>query len=129
MRINWLGTTAVALVIGTGAVVAQTQTDQKREETPRAEQSKSKDANRPAAAQKGQAEQQKAQTAQPEPKAGAKEQRGEANTPQLRKQAQEPQHQAAHQAEPGSAEARRAFIGGLAAEPRAAESARHQAGG
>ena len=34
MRINWLGTTAVALLIGTGAVVAQ-QPDQKREEAPR----------------------------------------------------------------------------------------------
>jgi hypothetical protein len=41
MAINWLGTTAVALVIGTGAVIAQSQTDQKREEGPRAQQTPS----------------------------------------------------------------------------------------
>ena len=40
MKINWLATTAVALVIGSGAVIAQTQSEQKREESPRAQQTK-----------------------------------------------------------------------------------------
>ena len=79
MTINWLGTTALALVIGTGVVVAQSQPDaSKREESPRA-QAPSKDADRPAA------DERKDRAAQPEPKAGAKD-RGEAD----RKQAQEP---------------------------------------
>ena len=50
MTVNWLATTAVALVIGTGAVVAQSQPDlQNREEGRRAQILPSKDADRPAA--------------------------------------------------------------------------------
>src|SRR5947209_12858504 len=78
MRLNWLATTAVALVIGSGAVIAQTQSEQKREEGPRAQTKDEKD-------------RQKGRTAQPEQK-GKEQQRGEANTPGERKQAQEPQH-------------------------------------
>ena len=37
MRINWLGTTAIAFLIGTGAVVAQQSDTQKGEEGPRAQ--------------------------------------------------------------------------------------------
>ena len=87
MNVNWLATTAVALVIGTGAVIAQSQTDQKREEGPRAQQTPSKDAEPATPAER------KGRTAQPEPKGGAKEtQRGEAPVPAERKQqAQEPQ--------------------------------------
>lgn len=65
MKFNWLATTAVALVIGSGAVIAQTQSEQKREETPRAQAPASKDQK-------------------------AKEKRGEAASPAERKQAQEP---------------------------------------
>jgi len=79
MRLNWLATTAVALVIGSGAVIAQTQSEQKREEGPRAQQTKDEK------------DRQKGRTAQPEQK-GKEQQRGEANTPAERKQAQEPQH-------------------------------------
>src|SRR5436305_938740 len=43
MRLNWLATTAVALVIGSGAVIAQTQSEQKREEGPRAQTKDEKD--------------------------------------------------------------------------------------
>ena len=42
MKVNWFATTAVALMFGTGAVIAQSQTDQKREETPRAQQTPSR---------------------------------------------------------------------------------------
>ncbi len=79
MRLNWLATTAVAVVIGSGAVIAQTQSEQKREEGPRAQQTKDEK------------DRQKGRTAQPEQK-GKEQQRGEANTPAKRKQAQEPQH-------------------------------------
>ena len=59
MNINWLATTAVALVIGTGAVIAQSQTEQKREEGPRAQQTPSKDAEPATPAER------KSRTAQP----------------------------------------------------------------
>jgi hypothetical protein len=96
MRINWLGTTAVALLIGTGAVVAQ-QPDQKREEAPRAQtpsasspSAPSKDAEHPGAGEQRPADRMKDRTTRSEPKAGAKEpQRGEAASPSERKQAQE----------------------------------------
>jgi len=63
MRLNWLATTAVALVIGSGAVIAQTQSEQKREEGPRAQQTKDEK------------DRQKGRTAQPEQK-GKEQQRG-----------------------------------------------------
>jgi len=83
MKISWLGTTAVALVIGSGAVVAQSQNEQKREETPRAQQTQSKDSEPGAADRKG-------RSALPDAKGATKEpQRGE--SPSDRKQqAQEP---------------------------------------
>ena len=97
MRINWLGTTAVALLIGTGAVVAQ-QPDQKREEVPRtqspsasSQSAPSKDAEHPGAGEQRPADRIKDRTTQSETKAGAKEpQRGEAASPSERRQAQEP---------------------------------------
>jgi hypothetical protein len=97
MRINWLGTTAVALLIGTGAVVAQ-QPDQKREEAPRTQSpsasspsAPSKDAEHPGAGEQRPADRMKDRTTQSEPKAGAKEPpRGEAASPSERRQAQEP---------------------------------------
>jgi hypothetical protein len=97
MTINWLGTTAVALLIGTGAVIAQTQSDlpQKRDEGPRAQtpstQTPSRDAERPAAGEQRPADRMKDRTTQSEPKAGAKESlRGEGASPPDRRQAQEP---------------------------------------
>jgi len=86
MKLSWLGTTAVALVIGSGAVIAQSQTDQKREEGPRAQQNQSKDRDAASPADR------KDRRAQPEQKGGAKEQqRGESAPPAERKQqAQEP---------------------------------------
>src|SRR5947209_5694724 len=83
MRLNWLATTAVALVIGSGAVIAQTQSEQKREEGPRAQQTKD---------EKAEADGQKNRTGQPEQKGGKEQQGGEANTTAEPKQAQEPQH-------------------------------------
>jgi len=98
MKINWLGTTAVALLIGTGAVIAQTQPDlpQKRDEGPRAQtpstQTPSREAERPAAGEQRPADRMKDRTTQSEPKAGAKElQRGEGASPPDRRQAEEPQ--------------------------------------
>jgi hypothetical protein len=98
MKINWLGTTAVALLIGTGAVIAQTPPDvpQKRDEGPRAQtpsvQTPSRDAERPAAGEQRPADRMKDRTTQSEPKAGAKElQRGEGVSPPDRRQAEEPQ--------------------------------------
>jgi hypothetical protein len=87
MRLSWLGTTAVALVIGSGAAIAQSQTEQKREEGPRPEQNQSKDTDRPPTADE---RARKDRSTQPDPKGGAKEQqRGE--VPGDRKQqAQEP---------------------------------------
>jgi hypothetical protein len=100
MTINWLGTTAVALLIGTGAVIAQTQSDlpQKRDEGPRAQtpstQTPSRDAERPAAGEQRPADRMKDRTTQSEPKAGAKESlRGEGASPTDRRQAQEPPQQ------------------------------------
>jgi hypothetical protein len=95
MTTKWLGTTAIALVIGSGAVIAQSQPDlpQKREENPRAQTPSlpSKEADRPAAGEHQPADRLKNRAAQPEPKAGAKEpQRGEGPSPLERKQAQEP---------------------------------------
>jgi hypothetical protein len=93
--IKWLGTTAVALAIGTGAVVAQSQREmpQRGEDGPRAQTPSlpSKDADRPAAGEQRPADRQKDRAAQPEPKAGAKEpQRAEDKSAPERKQAQEP---------------------------------------
>ncbi|MEN3385067.1 MAG: hypothetical protein V7608_5111 [Hyphomicrobiales bacterium] len=97
MTIKWLGTTAIALVIGSGAVIVQAQPDlpKKREESPRAQAPSlpSKEADRPAAGEYQQqpADRLKNRAAQPEPKAGAKgPQRGEGPAPLERKQAQEP---------------------------------------
>ena len=87
MKMSWLGTTAVALVIGSGAVIAQSQTEQKREEGPRPQQNQSKDTDRPPTADE---RAKKDRSTQPDRKGGAKEQqRGE--VPGDRKQqAQEP---------------------------------------
>jgi Protein of unknown function (DUF1236) len=89
--IKWLGTTAVALAIGTGAVVAQSQRDmpQKGDDSPRAQSPK--EADRPAAAEQRPSDRAKDRAAQPEPKAGAKEpQRAEDKSAPERRQAQEP---------------------------------------
>ena len=88
MRINWLYTTALALVIGAGAAIAQSpEGSQKREESPRAQSpaSQSREMDRPAAQSKemdrGAADRIK-ERAQSEPKGGAKDvQRGEAPPP------------------------------------------------
>ena len=90
MAIKWLTTTAVALMIGTGAVIAQSQSDmqQKREEGTRA-QTPSKDAERPAAGEQRSGDHMKGRAEQTEPRAGTKElQRGETASPGERKQAQ-----------------------------------------
>jgi hypothetical protein len=97
MTVNWLGTTAIALIIGASAVLAQSQPDstQKRDESPRAQSPSvpSKDAERPAE-EKRPVERAKDRAGQAEPKAGAKEpQRGEAASTSERKQAQEPSQQ------------------------------------
>src|SRR4051812_16244533 len=99
MRINWLGSTAVAILIGTGAVVAQ-QPDQKREEAPRTQSpsasspsAPSKDAEHPSAREQRPADRMKDGTTQSEPKAGKEPQRGEAASPSERRQAQEPSQQ------------------------------------
>jgi hypothetical protein len=84
MRINWLYTTAIALVIGAGAAIAQApDSAQKRDEGPRAQSpaAQSKEMDRPAA---------KERAAQPEQKGGPKDmQRGE-GPGERSKQAQEP---------------------------------------
>src|SRR5258705_539863 len=93
MTIKWLGTTAIALLIATGAVIAQSPQEQKHEEGPRAQtpSAPSKDADRPAAGEERPAADRKDRAARPEPKAGAKEpQRGEPASPSERtKQSQE----------------------------------------
>lgn len=94
---KWLGTAAVALVIGTGAVIAQTSPDssQKREDSPRAQaptkQAPMKDAESPSAGE----QRQKDRTAeQPDSKAAPKDmkdtQRSEDKAAPQRQQAQEP---------------------------------------
>lgn len=109
MTINWLATTAVALLIGTGAVIAQSQPDMpKREEGPRAQTPSlpSKDADRPAAGEQ-RPDRLKDRAAQPEPKAGKEPRRGETASPPERKQAQEPrdsQPTKQSQGEPGRGE-------------------------
>jgi Protein of unknown function (DUF1236) len=95
MKTNFLYSTAVLLLIGGGAAIAQSpDVSQKREESPRAQTpaaqspaAHSKETDRPAAADRMK------ERAQSEQKGGAKEmQRGEAPTPSERsKQAQEPQ--------------------------------------
>jgi hypothetical protein len=84
MKINWLYTTAVALVIGAGAAIAQApDAAQKRDEGTRAQSpaAQSKEMDRPAA---------KERAAQPEQKGGGKDmQRGE-GPGERSKQAQEP---------------------------------------
>jgi hypothetical protein len=95
MKINWLYTTAIALVISAGAAIAQApDASQKREEGTRAQSpaAQSKEADRPAAGERmkeraGQAEQKAGQSEQ---KGGAKDmQRGE-GPGERSKQAQEP---------------------------------------
>ena len=95
MKTSFLYSTAVLLLIGGGAAIAQSPDgSQKREESPRAQTpaaqspaAHSKETDRPAAADRMK------ERAQSEQKGGAKEmQRGEAPTPSERsKQAQEPQ--------------------------------------
>ncbi len=100
MAIKWLMTTAVALMIGTGAVIAQSQSDmqQKREEGTRA-QTPSKDAERPAAGEQRSGDHMKGRAEQTEPRAGTKElQRGETASPGERKQAQEPSREPSREA-------------------------------
>jgi hypothetical protein len=94
---KWLGTAAVALVIGTGAVIAQTSPDvsQKGEDSPRAQapakQAPMKDAESPSTGE----QRQKDRTAQqPDSKAAPKDmkdtQRSEDKSAPQRQQAQEP---------------------------------------
>jgi hypothetical protein len=72
MTINWLGTTAIAVIIGASAVLAQSQPDstQKRDESPRAQSPSvpSKDAERPAAEEKRPADRAKDRAGQAEQK-------------------------------------------------------------
>ena len=134
MKTSFLYSTAVLLLIGGGAAIAQSpDVSQKREESPRAQTpaaqspaAHSKETDRPAAADRMK------ERAQSEQKGGAKEmQRGEAPTPSERsKQAQEPQGREFEGADPAkSGSARpaqpraRAFEHG-AAEGRAAGSRR-----
>ncbi|MGY2844389.1 hypothetical protein ACVIWU_005740 [Bradyrhizobium sp. USDA 4509] len=100
MRINWLYTTAMALVIGAGPAIAQSpEGSQKREESPRAQSpaSQSREMDRPAAQSKemdrGGAADRIKERAQSEPKGGTKDmQRGEVPSPAERsKEAQKPQ--------------------------------------
>ncbi|MDB5636594.1 MAG: putative exported protein of unknown function [Bradyrhizobium sp.] len=107
MKINWLGTTAIVLLIGTGTSIAQSPPDlpqkrdegsralpQKREEAPRAQTPglPSKEAERPAAGQSRPTDRLEQRAAEPEPKAGAKEpRRGEAPSPAEPKRAEERQ--------------------------------------
>jgi hypothetical protein len=95
MTINWLATTAIAVIIGAGAVLAQSQPDstQKRDESPRDQSPSvpSKDAERPGAQEKRPVDRAIDRARQAEPKTGAEEQRrGEAASPPERKQAEEP---------------------------------------
>ena len=83
MKVNWFATTAVALMFGTGAVIAQSQTDQKREETPRAQQTPSKNE-----AERG--DRQQGRNAQSDQK-GAKGPHGQAGTAGDHKQTQDQQ--------------------------------------
>jgi hypothetical protein len=82
MKLGWLTTTAIALLIGTGAVIAQSQTDQKRDETPRAQA--------PSKNETGGADPRQGRSAQPDQK-GPQDPRGQAGTSGDRKQAQEHQ--------------------------------------
>jgi len=99
MRINWLYTTAMALVIGAGPAIAQSPEGSQREESPRAQSpaSQSREMDRPAAPSKemdrGSAADRIKERAQSESKGGAKDmQRGEAPSPAERsKEAQKPQ--------------------------------------
>jgi hypothetical protein len=85
MLTKWVTTSAIALVIGTGAVFAQSPDQPQKHEEGSRTQTPSKDAEKPAG------EHMKGRAEQGEPKAGAKEtQRGEAASPTERKQAQEP---------------------------------------
>jgi hypothetical protein len=97
MRINWLYTTAVALVIGTGAAIAQApDAAQKRDEGTRAQSpaAQSKEMDRPAAKERG------GQAEQKEQKGGPKDmQRGE-GPGERSKQAQEPAGRAGKDKEP-----------------------------
>src|ERR1700746_3912336 len=90
MRNNWLGTAAIALVIGTGSAFAQ-QSDlpQKRDEAGSRTSVPSKDAERPAAHEQRSPGVSNDRAAQREPGAAAEPRRGEM-TPQ-REQAQEQQ--------------------------------------
>ncbi len=99
MRINWLYTTAMALVIGAGPAISQSpEGSQKREESPRAQSpaSQSREMVRPPARSKeidrGGAADRIKERAQSEPNGGAEDmQRGEVPSPAERsKEAQEP---------------------------------------
>jgi hypothetical protein len=89
MKANWIYTTAIALVIGAGAAIAQAPDTQKRDEGPRGQSpaAQSKETDRPAASDR-----MKERAAQPEQKGGGKDmQRGEGPSQSERsKQAQEP---------------------------------------
>ncbi len=100
MRINWLYTTAMALVIGAGPAISQSpESSRKREESPHAQSpaSQSREMDRPPAQSKeidhGGAADRIKERAQSEPKGGAEDmQRGEAPSPAERsKEAREPQ--------------------------------------
>ena len=87
MKINWLYTTAVALVIGTGAAIAQApDAAQKRDEGTRAQSpaAQSKEMDRPAAKERGGQAEQKEEKGRPKG-----QQRGE-GPGERSKQAQEP---------------------------------------
>jgi hypothetical protein len=93
MKNRWLYTTAVALLIGTGPVFAQSQQDlpQKREEGVQKRSAPGREADRPAASEQRPTDRMRDREVQSEPKAGAKEpQRGETTSPSGRKQAEEP---------------------------------------
>jgi hypothetical protein len=84
--IRWLGTTSILLTLGTAVAVAQAPQGpaQKRDESPRVQAPPSKDADRPAAGDKGASERAQDRAQQPEPKAGAKDERKQAEEPSSR---------------------------------------------
>ncbi|MDQ8730537.1 DUF1236 domain-containing protein [Bradyrhizobium sp. LHD-71] len=81
---KWLGTTAVALALGTSAVIAQTQGPAQRDDSPRMQSPASKDTGRPAASDKGASERSQDRAQQPAPKAGAMDERKQAEDPSAR---------------------------------------------
>ena len=98
--IKWLGTTAVALTLGTGVVIAQAQGPaQKRDESPRVQAPASKDAERPTAGDKGASDRSQDRAQQPEPKAGAKDERRQAEEPTPSRDGRQPTQQSQDQRE------------------------------